>query len=311
MADNEKIIEFVKTDSSKLEEVQETYPYSFIHIHDENDNGTTDDTLYIGDEKITDRLNVGNENLNSPTRKVGGLDAQTIGELKQKSISQIILDMVRPDVVVPTITTQPSVSISYSGDKLIEVGTNLPNEEDISISVNMGKWSDETVCAGGCTTSLSMSPDKWGEPSEEGSYTITATGVFTSGSKPKDNFGTEYAAYPGGTKRATMTIKSVYPIYINDGQDIHDMQKHIWDYIGGVEKNITVPAEVESPEPMKFKIQVPEQFTTLTVKQFNTLTNQYDIDINMIFVDGDEPYYRRENNSTKTAPVQYKINLKK
>lgn len=320
--DTNNKIEFIKTTTAKLEngDVQaaypEEFPYSFIHTQDENDNGTTDERLYIGEEMITDRLNVGNANLDSPTQKVGGLEATTIGQLQQKSISQIILEMVRPDVEEPTESTKSGVTISYSGSKLIEVGTNLPNENNISVTIRDGVWSDGTPYAGGHDPAvLSINPGDWGELAEEGAYTISCSVKFLEGGIPKDNFGTPYPNLqrPDETKTATsIIIKAVNPIYINDGSVITDMVKHLVDYLAGQTINIIVPAEVETPEPVKFKVLVPEQFSRFTVKQYNPLTQAYDIPVPMVFVPGDEPMYEREDNSyTNTLSTKYQINLKK
>ena len=305
-------VEFIETTSTKLEDVQTSHPGAFIHVNDENG----DDVLYIGDDKITDKFNVGDENLNSPTREVGGLNASTIGELKGKSVSEILLDILRPDVVVPTVQEYESISISYSGSKLIEVGTNLPNENDISVTIRDGVWSDGTPYAGGHSdVILSINQGLWGEPAEEGTYTISGSVAFNEGGIPKDNFGTEYPnwQYHGGTKESsTITIKVVKPIYINDGNVITDMVKHIVDYLTGNTINVTIPAEVEAPEPVKFKVLVPEQFSTFNVMQFNPLTQTYDTHVPMVFVSGDEPMYVREDNTyTNTKSTKYQINLKK
>ena len=309
---NETPVEFIETTSTKLEDVQTSHPGAFIHVNDENG----DDVLYIGDDKITDKFNVGDENLNSPTREVGGLNASTIGELKGKSVSEILLDILRPDVVVPTVQEYESISISYSGSKLIEVGTNLPNENDISVTIRDGVWSDGTPYAGGHSdVILSINQGLWGEPAEEGTYTISGSVAFNEGGIPKDNFGTEYPnwQYHGGTKESsTITIKVVKPIYINDGNVITDMVKHIVDYLTGNTINVTIPAEVEAPEPVKFKVLVPEQFSTFNVMQFNPLTQTYDTHVPMVFVSGDEPMYVREDNTyTNTKSTKYQINLKK
>ena len=163
---NNTPVVFIETTSTKLPVVQRDNSGAFIHVHDEG-GSDADDVLYIGKDRITDKLNVGGEKLNSPTRKVGGLDASTIGELKEKSVSEILLDILRPDVVEPMVSTNASISISYSGSKLIEVGTNLPNENDRSVTIMDGVWSDGTPYAGGHSdVILSMSPDKWGQQSE-------------------------------------------------------------------------------------------------------------------------------------------------
>lgn len=319
--DTNKKIEFIKTTSVKLEngDVEEAYPSEsyipVIHTQDENANGTTDDQLYIGNDRITDKFNIGDSSFNTPTRKVGGLDASTIGTLKDKTMSEILMDILRPDVVEPSISSVANVNISYSGSTLIEVGTTLPTEANITNTVLKGSWSDGTPYAGeNEPIVLTMNPDSWGEQSVEGKNTISGSVVFEAGGIPVDNFGTEYPAkqYQGGTKNSNViTLTSVYPIYINDGNDITIMNKHLVNYIDGVELTVTIPAEVETPSPMKFTVYVPEEFTRFVVKKYNPLTNQYDIDVPMVYVSGDtNMYIRKDNTYTNTTSTQYKINLK-
>ena len=90
-----KTIKFVKTNSDKLSEVQnnDEYKYSIIHVHDEGDS-EADDTLYIGKDRVTDKLNVGDRNVDTHTNAVGGLEASTIGGLRKKTVSEILLDIV-------------------------------------------------------------------------------------------------------------------------------------------------------------------------------------------------------------------------
>jgi len=312
-----EIIEFVKTTSEKLDYVLEKdggkYTKSFIHTHDVNENETADDQLYIGPDRLTDKFNVGNSNLSDPTRKVGGLDASTIGQLKDRKISEILMDILRPDVIEPSVSTPASVSISYNNPTLIEVGSTLPSKSDISSVIDNGVWSDETPYSGGSgSVTLNMTPNKWGTSSIEGKYIISGSVTFEEGGIPKDNFGDEYPEkqYLGGTETSNeITITSIYPIYINDGDDITVMVKHIVDYIDGAEFEVTIPAEIETPEPTKFMIQVPYEFTTFEVKKYNQLTDKYDIDVPMVF--DSNMYIREDNTYTNTTSTQYKIKLKK
>ena len=308
---NNTPVEFIETDSTKLPDVQSEHPGAFIHVNDNNG----DDQLYIGDDQVTDKFNVGDTPDNTPTREIGGLPASTIGELKSDSISTILKNILRVARTAPTRTTNVSATISYSGDKTIEVGTNLPNKSSVTVSANRGKWSDGTVYAGTATTNKIMTPDNWGGAAEEGTYTIKAEVTFGAGGIPKDNYGTECPnlQYQGGTiNTSTIKITAVYPVYVNSGSIITDMRKHIVDYIAGQTFNVTVPAEVETPEPFKFRIQVPEQFTTVEVKQYNPLTRSYDIPVPMVFVPGNTPMYERQDNTyTNTDSTQYQINLKR
>lgn len=305
-------VEFIETTSTKLTNVQEEHPGAFIHVNDENG----DDVLYIGDDKITDKFNVGGEKLNSPTRKVGGLDASTIGELKEKSVSEILLDILRPDVDVPTEKELASITISYSGEKLIKVGDLLPTEDNIISTVKDGKWSDGTPYADGHSdVVLSMSPDKWGQQSEEGIYIITGSVTFEEGGIPKDNFGTSYPdkKYNGGTKTSSpIKITSVYPIYVNDESDITTMREYLVDYLNGSKiLYVSIPGEIDGTDD-KFKVYLPSEFRIFEVKQYNPSTGKYDIPVNMKLIEGETSKYIRTNDVSDTlGSTTYEIKLSK
>lgn len=305
-------VEFIETTTTKLTNVQEEHPGAFIHVNDENG----DDVLYIGEDKITDKFNIGDENVNSPTRKVGGLDASTIGELKEKSVSEILLDILRPDVVVPTVQESASINISYSGNKLIKVGDLLPTEDNIISTVKEGKWSDNTPYAGGHgDVVLSMSPDKWGQQSEEGIYTITGSVTFKEGGIPKDNFGTSYPdkKYNGDTKTSSpIKITSVYPIYVNDESDITTMREYLVDYLNGSKiLYVSIPGEIDGTDD-KFKVYLPSEFSIFEVKQYNPSTGKYDISVNMKLIEGETSKYIRTNDISDTfGPAKYEIKLSK
>ena len=309
---NETPVEFIETTSTKLEDVQTSHPGAFIHVNDENG----DDVLYIGEDKITDKFNVGDENLNSPTREVGGLNASTIGELKGKSVSEILLDILRPDVAKPTVQEYESISISYSGKKLIKVGDLLPTEDNITSTVNDGKWSDGTSYAGGHgDVVLSMSPDKWGQQSEEGIYTITGSVTFEEGGIPKDNFGTSYPdeKYSGGTQTSSpIKITSVYPIYVNDESDITTMRKYLVDYLNGSKiLYVSIPGEIDGTDD-KFKVYLPSEFSIFEVKQYNPSTGKYDIPVNMKLIEGETSKYIRTHDVSDTlGSTTYEIKLSK
>ena len=305
-------VEFIETTTTKLTNVQKDYPGAFIHVNDANG----DDVLYIGEDKVTDKFNVGDEDLNSPTRKVGGLDASTIGELKEKSVSEILLDILRPDVIEPTVQEYESINISYSGNKLIKVGDLLPTEDNIISTVKDGKWSDGTPYAGGHgDVVLSMSPDKWGQQSEEGIYTITGSVTFEEGGIPKDNFGTSYPdeKYSGGTQTSSpIKITSVYPIYVNDESDITTMREYLVDYLNDSKiLYVSIPGEIDGTDD-KFKVYLPSEFSIFEVKQYNPSTGKYDILVNMKLIEGETSKYIRTNDISDTfGPTTYEIKLSK
>ena len=303
-------VEFIETSSTKLKDVQTKHHGAFIHVNDENG----DDVLYIGEDKVTDKFNVGGKDF--PTRKVGGLDASTIGDLKEKSVSEILLDILKADVVVPTIYESASINISYSGNKLIKVGDLLPTEDNITSTVKDGKWSDGTLYARGHgDVVLSMSPDKWGQQSEEGIYTITGSVTFEEGGIPKDNFGKFYPdkKYNGGTKTSSpIKITSVYPIYVNDESDITTMREYLVDYLNGSKiLYVSIPGEIDGTDD-KFKVYLPSEFSIFEVKQYNPSTGKYDILVNMKLIEGETSKYIRTNDISDTfGPAKYEIKLSK
>ena len=307
---NNTPVVFIETTSTKLPVVQHDNSGAFIHVHDENG----DDVLYIGEDKVTDKFNVGGNDF--PTRKVGGLDASTIGDLKRKSVSEILLDILKADIVVPTVYESASISILYSGNKLIKVGDLLPTEDNITSTVKDGKWSDGTPYAGGHGDAvLSMSPDKWGQQSEEGIYTITGSVTFEEGGIPKDNFGTSYPdkKYNGGTKTSSsINITSVYPIYVNDESDITTMKEYLVDYLNGsVILYVSIPGEIDGTDD-KFKVYLPSKFSIFEVKQYNPSTGKYDTNIEMKLIEGETSKYIRTNDISDTfGPAKYEIKLSK
>lgn len=311
MANNNEI-HFIKTDSKKLSDVQEKYPGAIIHVHD-----TNKDDLYIGNCKMTDNFNVGEINDDANTIAVGGLKASKLGDLKDKSMSQIIMDIVCP-LTYPTVTTDPSITISYSGSKLVKVNTKLPLKENISFTANRGKLSDGSTYAGELVNNKVtqvMSPDNWGGTSAETVYEITGTGEFADGEIPKDSHGNQYQSgqYKSGTVTTNqITITSVYPIYINTDK-ITEMTERLVDYNTEQIFRVTIPPEVDGTLD-KFRVNLPSTFTsnsTFTVKQYNSLSGLYDIDINMVELENNQYIRTTDKKDTKTGIAKYEIKLKK
>lgn len=313
MANNNEIpVDFIKTDSSKLSKVQEKYRGAIIHVHDQNK-----DDLYIGNCKMTDNFNVGDISDNANTISVGGLGETTIGELKNKSMSQIIMDIVCP-LTLPKVESQPSINISYTGNTLIKVGDTLPSKNDIKVTTNQGSFKGGMPYAGELVNNevtLNMSPDNnWEGTSTENVYTITGTGIFSDGEIPKDSHGNPYPSgqYKSGTVTTKNPIKitSVYPISINTDK-ITEMTERLVDYITGVKIYVEIPRE-DDGKLDKFRVNLPSTFTTFTVKQYNSASGKYDIPINMVDL-GNNQYIRTidKADGTKTGIAKYEIELKK
>lgn len=314
MANNNEIpVDFIKTNSSKLSDVQKKYRGAIIHVHDQNK-----DDLYIGNCKMTDNFNVGDISDNANTISVGGLGETTIGELKNKSMSQIIMDIVCP-LTYPTVATFPSINISYTGKTLIKVGDTLPLRTAIKVTTNKGSFKGGMPYAGELVNNkvnLVMNPDNWGDPSVEKTYTITGYGEFAEGEIPKDSHGNPYQSgqYKGGKVTTnTITITSVYPISINTDKITEMTEWPLVDYITGVKIYVEIPREVGGTLD-KFRVNLPSTFTsnsTFTVKQYNSLSGKYDIDINMVKLENNQYIRTTDVNDTKTGIAKYEIKLKK
>lgn len=301
----------------KLEETQKQEG-AIIHYHNEKDNTVLEDNLYIGSCRITDNFNAGEMDDDLETIECGGLKPTTIGDLRKRSLSDIVMEMVCPENN-PTVKQYPNASLSCADDyaQLIKVGDTLPTESDLVVSVNKGIWNDGTDYAGEVESSqITMSPESWGMPSEEGKYVFSATVVLKEGGIPKTTHNKECAdlQYKGGEiKSNTLVITSVYPIQFND-TDITEMTDYdLIDYISSIKTiYITMPAETDGLDN-KFKVYLPSVFSVFEVKQYNPVSGKYDISVDMQPMEDCEYHYIRTTNptDTKTDVVQYEIKVKK
>ena len=156
--DTNKKIEFIKTTTSKLDngDVEAVYPSEsyipIIHTQDENSNGTTDDQLYIGEDRITDKFNLGNTDLSGVTLPVGGLEATTFDQLKTRSISDILIDILTP-ISVSSVSLDQNTMILMIGDTGVLTATVLPaNASDKTVTWSSSNENVITVNDGVLTS---------------------------------------------------------------------------------------------------------------------------------------------------------------
>lgn len=150
MDNDKKNIEFIRTTTSKLPGVitmeDSRYSESIIHTHDEygdGDDKVVDDNLYIGGERITDNFNIGETDPSGVTRRVGGLDPSTFGELKTRSLSEILIGILSPDPPVSSIELDMLECTIQVGENITITPTIFPeNANDKTVT-----WtsSDSTV----------------------------------------------------------------------------------------------------------------------------------------------------------------------
>lgn len=295
----------------KLKTLDSGYDGSFIHVC-----GSDVSNLYIGSHRVTDNFNVPDADESFKTVKVGGLEESTIGELKNKPISDILFNILCPDVK-PTVVSEPSVTVSYP-KTLISVGEFLPEQSDVTVVTNRGKFSNGDDYAGDYTITLTMNPDKWGQPGEEGVYKITTKAVFAEGETPKSSHGNncDELKYKGGEVQSNKTITVVKPIYISNGDDISVMNEHIVNYISGCNIDVKTPGEKDGDYTNKFRVYLPGEFSKFVVKQKNPTTQKYDIEISLESFEqseynGYKGYARYEGESDTKGSAEYRIELKK
>ena len=120
------------------------------------------------------------------TCEVGGVKKDTEPEkFKDKTMSEMFDEILYP--TLPPDITQPSVTLSYSGSTLIEVGTPLPTKEQFIYDCNRGSVSYENAnrdfhYAGESNYGeLTMKPNSFGNTSQEGSYSIVYKATFEEG----------------------------------------------------------------------------------------------------------------------------------
>lgn len=214
----------------------------------------------------------------------------------------------------PSVSSYNSVDISYSGRTLIGTDENLPAKTDIVSDIKTGAWSDGTPYAGTPSDiELTMTPDNWGLPGEEGTYTITGSVTFQEGGIPKDNAGNDHTThYPGGTiVTDPITITVLTPIYINDTNIEEVTGRHLVDYRNEVNIIVTIPDEIDGTLD-KFKVYLPSVFEKFEVNQYNPMTREYDRKITMVLMENEESKYIRTLDESDTfGSTEYKITLKK
>ena len=152
-------VEFIETTSTKLTNVQEEHPGAFIHVNDENG----DDVLYIGEDKVTDKLNVGDEDLSGTTIQVGNFNPGTYGVLKNMTVSEIIREIFRP-VSVSSVSLNKTSHTCEVGDNYTLIATVSPsNATNKTVS-----WSSDDTTIVTVNSSGKITAEK------VGSATITA-----------------------------------------------------------------------------------------------------------------------------------------
>lgn len=215
------------------------------------------------------------------TCEVGGVKKDTTPEnFKGKTISQVFDEILYP--TLPPDIKYPSCELSYTGDKLIEVGVRLPSESDFTTTWNRGSVSyvnvngDFYYAGEKKSDELVMNPDKFNQTSEEGVYFVVYNIIFKDGSELWDNkrnlVDEKYVSETCSSN--SICIKSVYPIYINTERIENVSKQPVKDYLvdGGCSFEVEIPNESRDN---KLEFHIPEHLTIKSIGQYNPVDNDY------------------------------------
>lgn len=215
---------------------------------------------------------------------LGGIAAgTTAASLKEKTLSQVLDDLLFP-TVQPTMI-QPSVSIAVKSPykATMEVGTDAPKLlTDFTITTNRGKatiGSKSVDYAGEATDSQLTVGDSNAKPMSHpyvtsGTTKYNYTVTFSDGVEIKDSKGGKATTanpnpWKSAPKSASCTIVGRYPIYATTS------------VITAYEKTLPTAAEIvltlvgESDEN-KQSFKLYKNYTINSIEMLNTLSGQYE-----------------------------------
>lgn len=224
-----------------------------------------------------------------------------------------ILDMLLYKTLQPEVT-EPSVEFDYNDETVIMVpqGTNLPDESDFNFSYDRGlvtyPYNEDLVDAdpseyyytGEVETEWVFTGPEQENPREynfnlpmdyEGIYTITYKVTFNEGEDLWDNKRNPATVekYTGGVIEKTVEFHAVKPMYVNDGLVIDELNAKLEDYYESEDGTVTFDVNiVKETEDNKFELHIPQYSELLSVYQYNTLSDTYNIPIEMV-EKGDDP----------------------
>lgn len=304
----------------ELDEAVEQYgDGSFYHVDKDGERN-----FYIGHRRLTDNFNAGKIMDGVKTKAVGGLKPTTMGNLKGKSMSELMIEILCPNEIPEIPVGKPSVSIS---GRILYAEGDSPDLDGIKVISDSGKFGNGETYAGKFSETVrEIEPELSDGKLIEGKYKVVVSGDFAEGGVPHDTYGNEIAElrYGGGSGVAEMEIHCVKPVKMTadmssmkiDGErmDITIFREFDIDYFNTSEIYVITPQETQEN---KFRINLPVG-VNMSVRQFNGLTEKYDIDPEMVIdsktddADGYVKYVRTTNsNDVIVKEAKYKIELSK
>lgn len=333
--------------SNRIDKFEEEVSNEFGNVRDEisdvndviNDRiDKTEERIDKEFEDIREELVSSNEYVSEVpehwlTEKIGGVEQGLNKEdelLTGKTVNQM-LDVLLYPTVQPEIV-EPSISFEYNDDKVVYVGHIVQHFDDEKIyatSFSRGSVSYENAdgnyfYTGDAEGKISIDNNIEDDNGElrfvsEGIYAIKYSVNFANGPKLLDNKKNDATveSYKSGKLEKEEFVHVVYPIFVNNGIHIKDLQTNKVDYL--VEECLF---EVEIPnenETKKFEIHVPSTVLMDEVKQYNTISDTYNIPVELEQIEdithpGYSVYYNVFVRTTDNTDIQgvskYQIKLK-
>lgn len=199
--------------------------------------------------------------------------------LKDTSLEDIIINMLTKKNV-PTIT-EPSVSISGSGNKLLETGAT--QNVTITLTLNRGSISPAYGTDGyrvGEATAYSLNgggeqvENTFSETVSESNASFTGTIKYAAGPQPKDDEGENYdeAKEAGSLTTSALVYEFVDPIYSNAANINTIAKEPLVKRSVGEKTFVFPPCTVANPEVF----EVPASWSVLAVEVLNDMSGKFE-----------------------------------
>lgn len=218
----------------------------------------------------------------------GGIPAgTTVAQLKAKTISQVLDDLIFP-TVQPT-KTDPTATLTlksgFSNNGVYEVGAPAPADPT---NFTKGYTLGQILIAG--VKKQDYAGDKTAEvlyygsseantelPTEipEGATVYNYKVTFAAGPQPLDSKGgnaTSISKYSGGSATGKATINGVYPLFATTA-NIATLTKQA--LTNGTQLTFKAPSEGDGSAG-RHAFKIPAKYTLTKVEKLNTLSNQYE-----------------------------------
>ena len=235
--------------------------------------------VLVGDKSSSD-LEIGSELSDDLTTgiTVGGIDAGTTYEAGTP-IEDIFNDLLNP-VLYPALTN-PSASLSGTGNKLLETGatqavtlTATFNRGSISPAYGTSGYRSGEATGYSLNGGTSQQGNTWSETVSANNKTFSASVAYAAGEQPKDSKGNNYqSALPAGS--------------VNTGSVSYDFVDAMWANTANIatiaklslvaksakQRDMVFPAQtVANPEVF----DIPASWNVTAVQVKNDLSGQYE-----------------------------------